>query len=205
MTIALFGASGRTGKEVLLQALVKGYRVKALVRREAAIDIRDEKLEIFTGQLSDQSLINQTLEGCQAVLVALGSRPTEEGNILSESMSRILLAMDVHSVKRIIVVSSAACFAKKDDSGFLGKVLRPLFSKNECSDQVRQFELLKESDAEWILVRPTTLIDAIKTGKYHITLDKPAGKRIARSDVADFMLRQLNGSKYLRQMPIISY
>ena len=49
------------------------------------------------------------------------------------------------------------------------------------------------------------MIDAMKTGKYHVTLDKPAGKRIACSDVADFMLGQLNGSKYLRQMPIISY
>jgi putative NADH-flavin reductase len=205
MKIALFGASGRTGKEVMIQSLVKGYHVKALVRNPEAIDIRDEKLEVVPGDVEDPHSVEKTVEGADAVLVALGMSSNSKATVLSEGTRNILAAMEKFGIKRIIVVSSAGLFGAKDSSFVFGNIIRPLFLRKQFADKMRQFELLEQSDTEWVLVRPTGLVDALKTGKYHVTMDKPAGKRIARADVADFMLAQLNGSKYLRQLPIISY
>ena len=205
MKIALFGATGRTGKEILIQSLVKGYQVKALVRDPQKIDIRDEKLEIIQGDVRDREAVFSTIEGADAVMFAVGMRSAADKFVTSQGTRIIIDAMEANQVKRIVVVSAAGLFGPKDSGFFFGCVIRPLFLKKSFDDKVRQLELLKNSEVEWILVRPVALIDAMKTGKYNITLDKPIGSRISRADVADFMLHQLNGSKYLRLMPIISY
>jgi putative NADH-flavin reductase len=205
MKIALFGATGRTGKEILIQSLIKGYRVKALVRDPQKIDLHDEKLELIQGDVRNEEAVFKTIEGADAVMFALGMRSAADKFVTSQGTGLILKAMEANQVKRIVVVSAAGLFGAKDSGFFFGCIIRPLFLKKSFDDKVRQLELLENSEVEWILVRPVALIDAMKTGKYHITLDKPIGSRISRADVADFMLNQLNGSKYIRQMPIISY
>jgi len=205
MNVALFGASGRTGKELMLQSLIKGYQVKALVRRLDSIDLTDQKLSLVEGDVRDAAAVEKAMEGADVVLVALGARSSKEAGVHSEGTHQIVEAMKKNKINRIIVVSSAGIFGAKDSSFFFGNVIRPLFLRKIFNDKLKQLEVLEKSALEWVLVRPSALIDGQKTGKYHITEDKPAGKNIACADVAEFMLGQLNGSKYLRKMPIISY
>jgi putative NADH-flavin reductase len=205
MKLALFGATGRTGKEVLLQSLVKGYEVKVLARNKGALDLKDAKLQVIEGDALDAAAVNTVVEGSDVVMVALGARTKAEAQVHSIATQHIVNAMKQYGVKRVIVVSSAGIFGAKDGGFFFGSIIRPLFLKKIFDDKLKQLQVLEKSDLDWILVRPSQLIDGQKTGKYHITEDKPAGKRIARADVADFMLGQLNGSKYLGKMPILSY
>jgi putative NADH-flavin reductase len=205
MKIALFGASGRTGKELMIQSLVKGYDVVALARSPESIDLRDTKLSLVQGDVRDPDAAEKVIDGADVVLSALGNRSLKEGDLMETATRNMIAAMIKHGVKRIIVESSAGIFGAKDSSIFFGYVIRPLLLKKVFEDKLKQLNLLQESPLDWILVRPAGLIDAQKTGKYHITSDKPAGKKISRSDVADFMLRQVNSDQYLKQMPIISY
>lgn len=205
MKIALFGGSGRTGKEILIQSLVKGYKVRAMVRNLEAIDITDDKLQVLQGDILNPMAVENAVMGSDVVMVALGVRSSKDQFVLSQGTQHIVEAMDKFGVKRIIVESSAGIFGAKDGGFIFGNIIRPLFLKKIFDDKLRQLEILKKSDLEWVLVRPSGLIDAQKTGKYNITDDKPSGRKIARSDVAEFMLAQINGSKYIRQMPIISY
>lgn len=205
MKIALFGGSGRTGKEILIQSLVKGYKVRAMVRNLEAIDITDDKLQVLQGDILNPMAVENAVMGSDVVMVALGVRSSKDQFVLSQGTQHIVEAMDKFGVKRIIVESSTGIFGAKDGGFIFGNIIRPLFLKKIFDDKLRQLEILKKSDLEWVLVRPSGLIDAQKTGKYNITDDKPSGRKIARSDVAEFMLAQINGSKYIRQMPIISY
>jgi putative NADH-flavin reductase len=205
MKVTIFGANGRTGKEIMLQALIKGYSVTAFARNPETIDIRDEKLSIVEGDVLDATAVEKAITGTDVVLVALGTRSLKDDSTLSKATQNIVDAMEKHGVKRIIVESSAGIFGAKDSSFFFGNIIRPLLLKKVFNDKVRQLDILKKSQLEWILVRPAGLIDVLKTGKYNITDDKPAGRKIGRSDVADFMLGQVSSNKYLRQMPIISY
>jgi len=69
----VFGASGRTGKMVVEQALEKGYRVTAIVRNPEKLPIRHTDLEIVRGDvlqiLSFENLIhkNATIISCLGV------------------------------------------------------------------------------------------------------------------------------------------
>jgi putative NADH-flavin reductase len=205
MRIIIFGANGRTGKEIMIQALIKGTDVTAFVRRPESIDLKDDRLTVVLGDVRDATAVDKAVMGMDAVLVALGNRSTKEKDLMAVATQNIIAAMNKHGIKRIIVESSAGLFGAKDSGFFFGYIIRPLFLKTLFDDKVVQLSLLEKSDLDWVLVRPSGLIDAQKTGKYNITFDKPSGRKISRSDVAEFMLAQVTGNKYLKQLPIISY
>jgi putative NADH-flavin reductase len=205
MRIVVFGANGRTGKEIMIQALIKGIEVIAFVRRPESVDLKDAKLTMAQGDVRDAGAVEKAIQGTDAVLVALGNRSLKEKDLMSAATRNIIEGMNKNGIKRIIVESSAGIFGSKDSSFFFGNIIRPLFLKKVFDDKVAQLHLLEESNLDWVLVRPSGLIDAQKTGKYYITFDKPSGRNISRSDVAEFMLAQVSSNKYLKQMPIISY
>ncbi len=205
MKLAIFGASGRTGKEAMLQALIKGHEVKVLVRNRASIDLKDSKLQVIEGDVCDAAAVESVVRDTEVVLVALGARSSKEASVHSIGTSNIVAAMKANGLKRIVVVSSAGLYGSKDSSFFFGSVIRPLFLKKVFDDKVKQLEILEQSGLEWILIRPSRLIDGQKTGKYNITEDKPMGKNIARADVAAFMLAHITSNKYVHKMPILSY
>lgn len=205
MKVAIFGANGRTGKELVIQSLIKGYNVTAFVRNPDNIDITHEKLNIIQGNIIEYSAVENAIKDTDVVLVSVGSGRQKQKNLHYTGTENIVRAMEKHSVRRLIVQSSAGLFGAKDSGFIFGSIIKPLFLKKEFEDKIAQLNILRESSLDWILVRPVSLIDGMKTGKYHITLDKPQGKNISRADVAEFMLNQISSSKYLKQMPLISY
>ena len=113
------------------------------------------------------------------------------------------MAMDDCDVHRFICMSSAGILG--DDAGFLfGKIILPLFLKQVFLDKVRQMKIIQESKSDWVIIRPTGLTDAPKTGKYKITMGLPVSRRVPRADVADFMLKLTTDKQYDRQMPAIA-
>ena len=72
-TIAIFGASGQTGKQLTEQALKQGYQVKALVRDPAKLAARDPNLQLIQGDLNDPVKVEETVRGTQAVLSVIGA------------------------------------------------------------------------------------------------------------------------------------
>jgi hypothetical protein len=65
-------------------------------------------------------------------------------------------------------------------------------------------KIIRESKSDWVIIRPTGLTDAPKTGKYKITTGAPASIKVPRADVADFMLKLTSDKQYDRQMPAIA-
>ena len=63
---------------------------------------------------------------------------------------------------------------------------------------------MRVSDRDWTVVRVSMLVDAPKTGVVkvgHVNRDR--GMRITRADLAEFVLKQVQDSTYLRQAPAI--
>jgi hypothetical protein len=84
------------------------------------------------------------------------------------------------------------------------KIIMPLFLRHVFDDKKRQMEVVKESKADWVIVRPVGLTDSPKTGSYKINDVLPTSRTIPRADVADFMIKLCSNTKYDRQMPAIS-
>ncbi|MBK1655139.1 NAD(P)-dependent oxidoreductase [Allochromatium vinosum] len=72
MHIALFGATGGTGRQVLAQALEQGHRITALVRDPSKLTPHPD-LTLVTGDVLDPAAVARCLAGTDAVVCVLGS------------------------------------------------------------------------------------------------------------------------------------
>ncbi|MEI6455150.1 MAG: SDR family oxidoreductase [bacterium] len=203
MHITVFGASGKTGRQTVFQALNQGHKVTAYARNPSSVTIQHKNIEIIQGDILEYDKIREAIAGRDAVICAIGVNMNKPNTILSDGTRNILKAMEETGVKRFICMSSAGILG--NDGGFwFGKVIMPLFLKHVFDDKKRQMEVIKESKADWVIVRPVGLTDSPKTGTYKINDDLPTSRTIPRADVADFMIKLCSNTKYDRQMPAIS-
>jgi len=203
MKIAVFGASGKTGLLLTFQALNQGHEVTAYTRSPHKISITHNNIRIVEGNLEDYDKIKEVVSGKDVVLCTLGIEKNKPSTVLSDATKLILKAMDDSGVKRFICMSSAGIIG--NDGGFwFGKILMPLFLKHVFEDKKRQLEVIRQSHADWVVIRPVSLTDSPKTGRYRINDGSPTSRTIPRSDVADFMLKLMTDKKYDFKIPAIS-
>jgi putative NADH-flavin reductase len=203
MKIALFGATGKTGILVIFQALNQGHTVTAYLRNPSKMTIQHKNLRVIQGELNEAGKIAEAVAGQDAVLCTLGINTNKPNTILSDATRLILQAMESAGVKRFICMSSAGILG--NDSGFLfGRIIMPLFLRHVFEDKKRQAEVIRQSNAEWVILRPVGLTDSPKTNTYKINPGNPTSRTIPRADVADFMLKLATDKKYDRTMPALS-
>ncbi|MCX6284248.1 MAG: SDR family oxidoreductase [Bacteroidetes bacterium] len=203
MKIAIFGASGRTGLLLTFQALNQGHEVTAYTRRANKVTIIHKNIRIIEGEPGDYKKIKEAVQGQDVVMCTLGIDKNKPNTVLSDATRLILQAMEECGVKRFICMSSAGVLG--NDAGFwFGKIIKPLFLKHVFIDKKRQLEVVKQSKAEWVIIRPVGLTDSPKTGRYQVNEGLPTSRSIPRADVADFMLKLMTDKKYDLKMPAIS-
>ena len=71
MQLAIFGATGTVGSELVSQALAAAHHMRALARD--ASNLGDPRLEIVCGDVIDTAAVGQTIGGADAVLSTLGA------------------------------------------------------------------------------------------------------------------------------------
>jgi len=117
--------------------------------------------------------------------------------------------MEQLGVRRFVCESSLGIGDSKGQLGFLSKyVLIPVLLRNIFADKEVQEKVIRESNLEWVIVRPATLTNGPRTGAYRSGFesgDKSIRGRISRADVADFMLGQLIDDANLSKTPGVSY
>ena len=72
MKITVFGASGRTGQELLLQVLARGHDVTAVVRAPSRFNIKHNRLKVVMGDALQLNSFDDALAEQDAVLSTLG-------------------------------------------------------------------------------------------------------------------------------------
>lgn len=206
MKIAIFGANGKTGKKVVEQALELGYEVKAFVRNLEKMDITNEKLTLFKGDVTNFKNVDQIMVGVDGVIVALGASPDMQADIVMEAGTKnIVKAMKKYGAKRVIVQSSYAMSGSPEGIELMKKMgmgeEQIAMVKPVLDDKAKQEKALQESGLEFVIVRPLMLTDNDKTGKYRVgeNLNVKLGDAISRADVADFMLKSLTSDEWLNK------
>jgi putative NADH-flavin reductase len=225
--IAVFGASGRTGKLFTELALNNGYQVKALVRDPSKFDLRHSNLQVIQGDFADPTNVEETIRGTEAVINLAGPRMVDlvtpgkapAPDLLRTATRNILSSMQQNKAERLIVVDSlpnglvAGILDPNDQPRFMNKWFINKFTifigKNLLGERLEAqrayVDLIKQSPLRWTIVRAPTLSDQPSKGNYRVGyLDANTGKVASRSDVAAFLLDVLMNGKYIRQMPLIS-
>lgn len=131
MKVVVFGATGGTGRQVVVQALEVGHEVTVIARNPEAVDIRDERLEFFQGDVLDPASFSKRIVGQDAVLSALGVNHRKATTVYSEGTENITKAMKEAGVRRVICLSSAGLVIPNDTSWMMRQtiklVIQPMF------------------------------------------------------------------------------
>jgi putative NADH-flavin reductase len=202
MKIAIFGASGATGRLLTERCLAAGYEVAALLRRPAKFALR-EQMRVVEGSAFNAEAVQRTVEGADVVLSVLGARLLRREDVLERVVPLIVEEMQQSGVRRIIALGSAGA---KDDllkkqpawrRWFVQKMVYNTFLKWPVASQVAQWKTLSASGLDLTMVMPPMLTNGQGRGNYRVDGEAlPAGaSRIARSDVADFMMAQIGSAE----------
>jgi nucleoside-diphosphate-sugar epimerase len=208
MKLAIFGATGGTGKQLVEQALATGHQVVAFVRDPSRLTTRHERLTIMQGELADRAAIERAVLGADAVISVLGPRRGARAKSITRGTENILVAMNKHGVRRIVVTSTPSAQDPSDVPDFRFKLavsMIQLIARGAYEDIVNTAQVVRASDRDWTIVRVSMLVDAPKTGVVKVGhVNKEMGMRITRADLAEFVLKQVQDTTYLRQAPAIS-
>jgi uncharacterized protein YbjT (DUF2867 family) len=206
MRIAVFGATGGTGREVVKQALAAGHQVTALARDPSRLVGSDPNLTVVAGSVLEAAPVQQALQGTDAAIVSLGNTANNPDYVVSQGTQVILDAIgQLGGPQRMVVVSSIGVGDSKDQVPFAFKMLMKTVLRRAMEDKERQEALVKASGLDWTIVRPGGLTDGPATGQYRAGLEPTiSAGQVARADVAAFVLQQLTDDAYLRQTPAIT-
>lgn len=208
-TIALFGATGRTGGHVLDQALKAGHEVRALARRPAAIRVTSDSLEVVQGDVLDRAAVNRVVEGADLVISVFGRVKDSPDALQTDGTRNIVESMKEHGVTRIISLSGGGLPAPQDKPKVPDRVIRLLLrtlAAKVLRDAAGHLKVLQDSGLDWTVVRGPVLTDAAFTGVYRVGwVGVDASTKIGRADLADFILHQVHDHRFDRQMPFVSY
>jgi putative NADH-flavin reductase len=217
MKLAIFGATGATGRYLVEQAMEQGYDVTAFARNPLALPAQHVQLSIVTGDVFRPASIEEAVANQDAVLCALGGHdrlrvalsghPRQLG-LCSVGTSNILDAMKKNHVSRLICLSAWGVGDSKGRLPFVFKhIILPLLMKEEYEDKEAQEQFIRQSNLDWTIIRPARLTNGPHTGSYRMNslLEFTSQSSISRADVADSMLKQLTDSTFRQQCLEVSY
>ncbi|ARM90845.1 putative NADH-flavin reductase [Rhizobium leguminosarum] len=207
--ILVLGATGPTGRHIVSQAVSRGYDVTVLVRSpEKAAGMKGAK--IIVGDARDENVLRRAVKGRDAVISALGTpaSPFREVTLLSTATRAFVSAMKAERVSRLVTVTGMGAGDSAGHGGFLfDKLIFPLLLRKVYADKNRQEDIIKGSDLNWTIVRPSILNN--KSGRTTIQtltdLTQFRGGSISRENVATFVLDQVTTDQWLHKSPLITW
>jgi putative NADH-flavin reductase len=213
MNIAIFGASGATGKLLTQRSLAAGHTLSALVRTPENFPYAS-RVRVVQGSAFDPAAIADTLAGADVVFSALGAKsPFKKEDVLERAVPLIVKSMSEHGIKRIIALGSAGAESTSLDKQpawrrwIVQTIVYNVFLKYPVQEQISQYKTLSTSPLDWTMVMPPMLSNAPARGRYRIDGEALPrnGAMISRSDVADFMMQQLTSPQWLRKGVYITW
>jgi putative NADH-flavin reductase len=183
MRITVFGASGRTGRSLVQQALENGDEVVAFVRDASTSGEPGEKLDVDEGDARDHEAVADAIRGSDAVISVLALMNTEDEPGYSEATSTIVEAARAEGVRRIVVTANNDVFGDTEVTGEFAAHAR---------EHRRNRETLKASGLDWTILAAGRVVDEPPTGTYEATEDaKAPARKITPQDFAKAALDAL--------------
>ena len=206
MKVLVLGATGGTGREVVTQALSRRHDVTVLVRDPTRLHATD-RVRVIIGDLkADPEVLQTAVEGQEAVVSALGmGNSLKSGGLITYAVPAIVRAMTSAGVQRLVFTSAYGVGETWRDVPLLPRVVMQLLLRDLYADKAAGEALLRQSTVKWTLVHPVTLTNGPRTGsiQHGERLALSGFPRISRADVADFLLGQLDDTRYVRKSVIV--
>jgi len=201
--IAIIGATGRAGSQLLEEALRRGHSVVAIARDPSALQGRTG-VTVQALDAKDSAALEQAVTGVDAVLSAVHFS-TVQAQAIIEPVKRA-------GVKRLLVVGGAGSLLLPSGQRVIDSPDFPEAYKAEASAGGRFLEVLRqEQSLDWTFLSPSAeFVEGERRGQYrlgkdHLLIGADGKSWITFSDFAIAMLDELEKPAHSRQRFTVGY
>ena len=164
MEIAIFGATGLTGRHVVRLLAEGGHRVRALARDPAAAQTFGDAVSVVKGNARDASAVALTIAGQDAVVSAFGQRSRRKDDLQEAFYRNLIGAMSQVGAHRLVALSALGVGDSYARTPAAFRLIRKTLLKNVYDDKDRADALLIASGLDYINVRPARLTNGPARG-----------------------------------------
>ena len=214
MKVALIGATGYVGSQLLNEALDRGHEVTAIVRRTERLSARSG-LTATQGDVNDTDTLAGLLAGHDAVIAAYNPDRQIPGDVYERMVAgakSIIAATKKAGVKRLLVVGGAGSLEVAPGQQVIDQPDFPPEWKAGAGGTRQFLYLLKEeSDLDWTFLSPAAVLEpgarteVFRLGGDQLLYDAEGQCRISVQDYAVAMIDELEEAKHTRKRFCVAY
>ena len=207
MELLVFGASGKTGRQVVEQALSRHHVVRAFVRQPAKLALDHPNLSTVRGDIEDATAVKRALVGQQTVISCLGApSPFRRYPALTDGIRCILAALSGTPSTRFIYQSFLGVPGGRHQLRFPFKQVVQVVLRGAIADHTANEAHIRASGLAWTIVRAPKLTTGPARAHYRTGEHIQATNRfptMPRADVAAFMLDEAERNEFVKRTPAI--
>ncbi|WP_284007130.1 NAD(P)-dependent oxidoreductase [Haloarcula pelagica] len=204
MRLTVFGASGRTGRPLVEQALDRGHEVVAFVRSAPKFGVEADALTVVEGDAYTGEGVEEAVIGADAVVSVLGQTGDGPDDLLTVAGDHIVEAMTDAGVTRFVTLVGAGVREEGESVTLSGRVMGTLLkvlARSVLEDAEEHVRRVRSTDLDYTVVRAPRLVDGEGTGDYRAGDIDLGFESVARADVARFVLDCIEDERYVGAMP----
>ena len=201
--IAIIGATGRAGSQLLEEALRRGHSVIAIARHASKIGHR-EHVVTKDVDVHDAQALQEAVAGSDVVLSA--------AHFSTLPVEAIIEPVKKAGVKRLLFVGGAGSLLLPDGTKVIDSEGFPDEYKREATAGGRYLETLrKEQDLDWTFLSPSAeFVEGERTGKFrlgkdHLLIGADGKSWITFADFAIALLDEVEHPAHSRQRFTVGY
>lgn len=191
MRIAVVGATGPTGQEVVTQGLARGHEIVAYVRRPEALGTA-ANLKVIGGQLADTEKFATAISGCDVLICTIGTRSFKERNFMSQHIPMVSSALKKAGLNRMVLMGALGGGDVPAQAYWFSKIIFKFMSKYIFGDRTVCENDLDKTGIKWAAVYPAFLTNGPKISNPDVVemnvLKDVWGMQISRATVASVLL-----------------
>lgn len=198
MNLVVLGGTRGLGRAVALLAHGAGHTLTILARRAADLGAPTTGVRMVIGDVTDPVDVERAVAGHDAVVWTVRPAPVRRGaDAFEAGIPLVVAAMQARGVPRLLCVSCGAPLTARARFTFRRTDADPGQDLREAP--------VRASGLAWTLVRTAVLTGGPATGVYRV-LGPGAVRapRIARADVAAFLVAELARADHVRRTVLLA-
>ena len=201
MNIAVFGATGDTGRRFCRRALDNGHKIIPFSFRRTVIE-GVEEVRSTPIDINDDGAVYHALAGVDTIVSAIGG----EQSTRVSGIEHLVQNARKRGIRRIVAIGGAGILSLPVGGLLKEQPFFPDFLVPISNTHYDAWKVLEKSSINWTMICPGTMNEGVSKVNYRHQADSPVSdmKSVLYDDVAHLILECLEQEIYINQRVSIS-